>query len=380
MAETDHNGTTGGGFKPAPIPDNEVERLREVSMLGLTEVDRNDPNLNDIIRIACAVTDTPIALINILDRPNQHTLRSCGLPETNPTQGPIEGLLCQFVLAHGDVLILEDLRKDERTKNHPFVDPPTSMRFYAGAPLISASGYIMGTLCVMGPEPKALDPRAIDALRRLADQAIRVLQAGPPRDSGDVERPTKQKTPVRGRFYSQASILFTDFVGFTRHTEALEPAILLETLARYFGAFDKICERFDLTPIKTVGDSYMAVAGIPTASANHARNAVAAGLTIRDYIAAEKGARLALGEPPWEIRVGVHSGPAIAGSLGEHGFDIWGDTVNVASRLETAGDAGRVNVSEATLTLLGSATTEGRGALPAKNKTPLQMFFVDRLN
>ncbi len=380
MTDTYQKGTTGDGFKPAPVPDNEVERLREVSMLDLTGVSRNDPNLNDIIRIACAVTDTPIALINILDRPDQHTLRSCGLPETTPTQAPIEGLLCQFVLAHGDVLIIEDLRTDERTKKHPFVDPPTSMRFYAGAPLISASGYIMGTLCVMAPEPKTLDPRAIDALRRLADQAIRLMQGGPPRDSGDVERPTKQKTPVRGRFHSQASILFTDFVGFTRHTEALEPAVLLETLARYFGAFDKICERFDLTPIKTVGDSYMSVAGIPTASANHARNAVAAGLAIRDYIAAESGARLALGEPPWEIRIGVHSGPAIAGSLGEHGIDIWGDTVNVASRLEAASDAGRVNISEATLALLGNATTEERGTLPVKNKAPVPMFFVDQLN
>ncbi len=370
----------GDGFKPAPIPDNEAERLREVSMLGLTRVSRNDPNLNDIIRIACAVADTPIAIINILDRPDQHTLRSCGLPETDPTPVPIKGLLCQFVLAHGDVLIIEDLRTDERTRNHPFVDPPTSMRFYAGAPLVSASGYIVGTLCVMAPEPKTLDPRAVDALRRLADQAIRLLQGGPPRDGGDVVAPAKPKTPVRGRFHSQSSILFTDFVSFTRHTEALEPAELLETLARYFGAFDKICQRFDLTPIKTIGDSYMAAAGIPAASADHARNAVAAGLKIRDYITAENGARVALGEPAWEIRIGVHSGPAIAGSLGEHGIDIWGDTVNVASRLEAASDAGRVNISEATLTLLGDATTEERCTLPVKNKTPLRMYFVDQLN
>ena len=76
----------------------------------------------------------------------------------------------------------------------------------------------------------------------------------------------------------------------------------------------------------------------------------------------------------------LHSGPAIAGSLGEHGIDIWGDTVNVAARLEAASDAGRVNISEATLILLGSATTEERGALQVKNKTPLRMFFVDQLN
>ena len=240
----------GDGFKPAPVPDNEAERLREVSVLGLTGVNPKDPHLNDIIQITCAVADTPIAMVNILDRPDQYTLQSCGVPEAVPTERPIEGALCQFVLAQGDVLIIEDLRTDERTREHPFINPPMSLRFYAGAPLVSASGYIVGTLCVMAPEPKTLDPRAIDALRRLADQAIRLLQGGPPRDGGDVVAPAKEKTPVRGQFHSQASILFTDFVGFTRHTEALEPAVLLETLARYFGAFDKICERFDLTRIK----------------------------------------------------------------------------------------------------------------------------------
>ncbi|WP_247653865.1 adenylate/guanylate cyclase domain-containing protein [Labrenzia sp. PHM005] len=381
MTNTDDSGTLGVGFKPAPVPDNEADRTREVNMLGLTEVNRKDPNLNDIIRLACAIADSPIAMVNILDRPDQHTLRSCGLPQAAPTSEPIKNLICQFVLAHGDVLIIEDMRTDERTRNHPFVDPPTSMRFYAGAPLVSPSGYIVGTLCVMAPEPKTLDQRSVDSMRRLADLAIRLLlQGGPSNGSGNAVTQAIEKTPVRGQFHSQTSILFTDFAGFTRHTEALEPAVLLETLARYFGAFDKICKRFDLTRIKTIGDSYMAAAGIPMANADHARNAVAAGLAIRDYIAAENSARIALGEPAWEVRIGVHSGPAIAGSLGEHGIDVWGDTVNVASRLEGAGDVGRVNVSEATLTLLGSAITEERGTLPVKNKASLRMFFVDQLN
>jgi adenylate cyclase len=380
MTDTQDDHTAGEDFRPAPVPDNEAERLRELNMLGLTEFDRNHPDLDDIIRIARAVTDAPIAIINIIDRPDQHTLRSCGLPEAAPQTVQTEDLLCQFVLAHGDVLMIEDMRTDDRTRNHPFVDPPSSMRFYAGAPLVSSSGYIVGTLCVMGPEPKTLDSRAIDALRRLANQAMRVMLGGHPRDDVDVVDPAKQTTPVRGRFHSQASILFTDFVDFTRHTEALEPAELLATLSRYFGAFDKICERFGLTPIKTIGDSYMAAAGIPMDSAEHSRNAVAAGLTIRDYIAAENVARTALAEPAWEIRIGVHSGPAIAGSLGEHGIDIWGDTVNVASRLEAAGDAGRVNISEATLTQLGSAETEERGSLPVKNKAPIRMYFINRLD
>ncbi len=132
MTKTDDEGTMGGGFKLAPVPDKEAERLREVSVLGLTGVNRKDPNLNDIIQITCAVANTPIAMVNILDRPDQHTLLSCGIPETVPTKRPIEGFLCQFVLAQGDVLIIEDLRTDERTREHPVINPPMSLRFYAG--------------------------------------------------------------------------------------------------------------------------------------------------------------------------------------------------------------------------------------------------------
>ena len=196
MTKPDDEGTMGDGFKPAPVPDNEAERLREVSALGLTGVNRKDPHLNDIIQITCAVADTPIAMVNILDRPDQHTLRSCGMPEAVPTEMPIEGGLCQFVLAQGDVLIIEDLRTDERTREHPFINPPMSLRFYAGAPLVSASGYIVGTLCVMAPEPKTLDPHAVDAMRRLADLVVRLLlQGGPPRDGGDAVAPANEKPP-----------------------------------------------------------------------------------------------------------------------------------------------------------------------------------------
>lgn len=129
MTKPDDEGTMGDGFKPAPVPDNEAERLREVSVLDLTGVNGKDPQLNDIIQIACAVADTPIAMVNILDRPDQHTLQSCGVPQAVPTERPIEGALCQFVLAQGDVLVIEDLRTDERTWEHPFINPPMSLRF-----------------------------------------------------------------------------------------------------------------------------------------------------------------------------------------------------------------------------------------------------------
>jgi class 3 adenylate cyclase len=364
-----------------PILDNEPARLREIGALGLTAFDPKDPSLNDIIRIACAVADTPIAMVNILDRPEMMTLRSHGVPDAVPTRMPCESVVCHLVLSHGNVLVIENMSIEARTRNNPIVEPPFSLRFYAGAPLVSANGYIMGTLCTMGTEPKSLDPRAVDALRRLADQATRLLQAGSPRNDHGLAAPASRRAPTGGQFHSQSSIMFTDFVGFTRHTETLEPAELLETLGRYFNAFDKLCRRHNLTRIKTIGDAYMAVAGVPTVNADHARDAVAAALAIRDFVAADNKARVALGDPSWEVRIGVHSGPVISGNLGEQGgLDIWGDTVNVAARLEAASEPGHVNISEATLAQLGNAKVGARGMLPVKNKEPVKMYFVERLN
>jgi class 3 adenylate cyclase len=294
---------------------------------------------------------------------------------------PCEGAVCHLVLAHGDVLMIENMSTDPRTRARPTGEPPLSLRFYAGAPLVNANGYIMGTLCVMGTEPKSLDPRAVDALRRLADQVIRLLQGEAARSDGGIPAPTGNRSLAGGQYHSQSSITFTDFVGFTRHTETLEPAELLETLGRYFNAFDKLCNRDSLARIKTIGDAYMAVAGIPAANADHARDAVAAALAIRDYIAADNRTRVALGDPPWEVRIGVHSGPVISGNLGGEGsLDIWGDSVNVAARLEALSEPGQVNISEATLAQLDNAAVEARGVLPVKNKAPVKMYFVERLN
>jgi adenylate cyclase len=121
--------------------------------------------------------------------------------------------------------------------------------------------------------------------------------------------------------------------------------------------------------------------GIPGANADHARDAVAAALAIRDFVAADNKARVALGDPAWEIRIGVHSGPVTSGNLGDQGsLDIWGDSVNVAARLEAASEPGQVNISEATLAQLGIAAVEARGLLPVKYKSPVNMYFVERLN
>jgi class 3 adenylate cyclase len=178
--------------------------------------------------------------------------------------------------------------------------------------------------------------------------------------------------------YAQVSVLFTDFKGFTQLAESATPERLIFELNEVFGRFDELAARHGMEKIKTIGDAYFAVGGLPERNGTHPCDAVALGLDIRDYIA-ERRARP--GALPLQVRIGIHSGPVIAGIIGRSKFayDLWGDTVNIASRMESSGEPGRVNVSEATYNLVKARfACTSRGALPVKGKGEVAMYFVER--
>ncbi|MCK5782285.1 MAG: hypothetical protein KAH10_06820 [Flavobacteriales bacterium] len=189
----------------------------------------------------------------------------------------------------------------------------------------------------------------------------------------------KHNSKVAPRKYDNVSVLFTDFVGFTKIAEEMSEDKLIEELDRYFNIFDNIMEKHNLEKIKTIGDSYMCAGGVPQRNATNALDAVNAGLEIAEFMKNDKNEKKKLGIPYWGIRIGVNTGPVIAGVVGSKKFayDIWGDTVNIASRIESSGLEGYVNVSESTYKLVNSKfECVSRGMIIAKNKGPVPMFYV----
>jgi adenylate cyclase len=182
------------------------------------------------------------------------------------------------------------------------------------------------------------------------------------------------------RNYETVSVLFTDFKGFTSIADKMSPAELVDELNICFMAFDDIIERNNLEKIKTIGDSYMCAGGIPTADNEHPYNIVKAGLEIQQYITQNNQRRAEKGLPPWDVRVGVHIGPLVAGVVGKkkYAYDIWGSTVNIASRMESNGEPGQVNISASTYELIKDKyACKYRGKIYAKNVGEIDMYFID---
>lgn len=188
----------------------------------------------------------------------------------------------------------------------------------------------------------------------------------------------KEKGYVQPREFKNCSILFTDFKGFTYTASVLPADSLVNELNEIFKGFDDIVSKYGLEKMKTIGDSYMAAGGLPKETRDHALITVYAALEMQDFIR-KRGETAPI---KWEMRVGVHSGSVIAGVVGTKKFvyDIWGDTVNLASRMESSGEPGRVNVSAYTYMLIRDHfDCEYRGKMDAKGKGKVDMYFVKGL-
>ncbi len=184
------------------------------------------------------------------------------------------------------------------------------------------------------------------------------------------------------RNYRRVTVMFTDFKGFTKIAEELKATDLVTELDNQFVIFDKIIEKYGVEKIKTMGDAYMAAGGLPIRNKSNPIDTVLAGLEIQTHMKTHKAEKIEAGEQYWELRCGIHTGETIAGVIGTKRFayDIWGDTVNVANRMETSGEPGKVNISGETYKFISPLfDCTYRGKVPVKNKGGVDMYFVNRI-
>lgn len=196
----------------------------------------------------------------------------------------------------------------------------------------------------------------------------------------EVAEELKAKGSADAKLYDQVTVMFTDFKGFTPISEKLSPSELVAEIHTCFKAFDNIITKNNIEKIKTIGDAYMCAGGLPVTNTTNAVDVVKAALEIQQFMQQHLQIRKNEGKEVFEVRIGIHSGPVVAGLVGvkKFAYDIWGDTVNTASRMESSGEAGKVNISGSTYELVHDKfTCTYRGKVQAKGKGEIDMYYVE---
>ena len=345
-----------------PIPANETQRLGVVRALDILDT-APDIAYDEIGELAAQICQCPVAYISIMDDDRLWLKAKYGLPP-DLNQCPREISFCATTVCGAEMIVAPDLREDSRFNQIPFVTGEPHFQFYCGIPLVTEEGYALGTLCVLDFEPRQLTFEQAESLRRLSHQVMTQLELRRKLIEFDqtvkqldrahtdlvtekarteellvnilpvsVAEELKKSGKVHPKYEPSATILFADFKGFTLLAERMEPVALIGLLDQYFTAFDEIVTRHGLEKLKTIGDAYMAVAGVPAANRRHSIDTCLAALELQAVTARMKAQREKMRLAALELRVGIHTGPVISGVVGRRKFtfDIWGDAVNTAA-------------------------------------------------
>ncbi|TCL72653.1 adenylate/guanylate cyclase domain-containing protein [Rhizobium sp. BK251] len=387
-----------------PLPENEAERLSALEAYAVYGTEP-EAGFDDLTELAALIAGTPISMVNIVGDTKVWLKSRHGVPP-GIEEVPRGGVCCGYAISRADMLVVPDTHDDNRFKALPFIATEPFLRFYAGMPLIDSGGHALGTICIMDLVPRELTFEAAEGIRRLARQTIAQLelrlklievQRSQQELAAEKQRadslilnilPNKiaaeliERGAVEPRHHPSTTILFTDFVDFTKSAAELSPRELIDDLDMYFTEFDGIIARHGLEKVKTIGDSYMCAGGLMLGRKDHAVRCCLAALEMQRFVVASNQRLAAVGQMPWHARVGLHSGSVVSGVVGRKKFsyDVWGDAVNIAARMENAGELDRVNISESTyqhVKLYFDCTP--RGALDVKNKGKMTMYFLDRL-
>lgn len=394
------------------MPANELGRLEALNNYAIVDT-LPEAGFDEIAELAAQICDCPAGLVSFVDASRQWIKAKFGPLPAELSECPREISVCRATVCIDDILYVPDLSEDQRFNTSPLVTTGLRLRFYCGVPLITQDGHALGSLCVIDFKPRELTFEQREALRRLSRQTMVHLElrrkllernemlqdlkrardrAVAEKDVSDrlllnilpqsIAEELKTRDRVEPRFFDSATVIFIDFSGFTRLVETMEPASVIDQLDQHFTKFDDIMAAHRLEKLKTIGDAYLAVGGVPEFNRSHATDACLCALRIIDHLAKLNRQREKLHLPAWQVRIGINTGPVIAGVVGKHKFtyDIWGNTVNTAQRVEAAGVPGRVSIAESTWQHINKRfETEARGAVEVKHQGLVSMYYLNRI-
>lgn len=313
----------------------------------------------------------PVSVLNYVTRTREAVILNEGIREKYPSDSYLQtneprSILCQPVLKQGKLLGIIYL--ENRLVPNSF----TPVRVELLSLLSGQIGIsIENAILIENLEQKVQErTQELEKEKKKSDDLL--LNILPERTANEL----KETGKTQAKKYDSVCILFSDIVAFTQHAEEATPGQLVEYLDTYFQECDEIVGKYGLEKIKTIGDAYLCVGGLPEEDADCHVNMIHAA---QDMLKALKRLK-DKGRVPFEIRIGIHSGSVVAGVVGskKFAFDIWGDDVNIAARMEAASTPGRINISETTYQIVKNQfTCEFRGEIKAKNKGELPMYFVE---
>ena len=320
-------------------------------------------------------------------------------------------------------MVVPDALQDYRFAGNPMVLGEPFIRFYVGQPLRGPSGHKVGTLCLADHEAREFGEHDVTMLGQIGklvereftlldkiqmqietlkakealekkgqelEKAVADLSAEKQNSEflltnifpGNVANELRANGKVKAVGHEKATVMFSDFSDFTSVAATYNPAELVEELNRAFCLFDGLSARYGVEKLKTIGDGYLCVAGLQGDAVEAGGKMLKFAQEILAFVLKRKGEVEASGKKYWNIRIGVHCGPLVAGVVGvkRMAYDIWGDTVNVAARLQQGSEPGRINLSKDFRDLVADRIeAESRGKMPMKHHGEMEMFFLQKV-
>ena len=401
------------------IPMDEADRQRALDDLKLVDSPKEE-RFDRIVQLTQLLFQVPIAYISLIDKDRQWFKSKVGI-EANETSRSVS--FCGHAILEDKAMVVPDALQDYRFAANPMVLGEPFIRFYAGQPLRGPSGHKVGTLCLADKEARELkehDLKLLAQLGKLVEREFTLLdkiqmqietlkaKEALEKKSQELEKTVHELSAARensefllknifpagvadelranGKVkavgHQNAVVLFSDFTDFTSVAEAYTPAELVEELNRAFCLFDGLSARLGVEKLKTIGDGYLCVAGLQGDPVEAGLKMLKFAQEILAFTLKRKAEVEAAGKKYWNIRIGIHCGPLVAGVVGvkRMAYDIWGDTVNVAARIQQGSEPGRINLSKSFRDLMGHRVeAEARGKKPIKHHGEIEMFYFQKL-